>query len=888
VSSEREILFDDLARAVEARSPELPSLIERFLAQPDPDPGEPEVESPDDAPRAPGALGIPDITRASSVWSLRGKTATERKNARREVWEAVLSGANPPPRLRLAQLLIDLYRAPDAPAHALSLEIMASVPLVYGPWQAVKTIYKEAEQRHDALMFGVLATRFDPRPSTSGEVSAGTLLYLGRRAWRFLRLLGRAMPGLYTSFAVEVLRRYPASANLSKAWIANQIWGHKKLVGSGRTQRVDWRKKPEDRYLDAAWKVSSAPLLSLLETCAHDEVAALALAWLERDFPEALRAPSVPWLIRLAGRRLPSIEGFVVRVLRETPELHASRFRELGLHDVVLGLVVSSSAEARAFGLEYARSHAKDLSVDELVAWARMSDNAVQTFALSRLAELDARAIGLVTLAHLSGVYSAHALAKKKLLEGFAPADMVLEPFVVLATGSHQQRQLLTELYTRQKVPMPAPLLLGLLEDERCDHGARHFALRALSQLPGEAIGFDWVKRALLVPRLSDTVAGWLREGRFRHPVLDVEWLKGLVFRPKLRPLVIEVLGHADWVPPSAVGASWLIVLLEHADPALATFAEEHLLASFAPEELGGIDKVLALLGKKGEGARRFACRYLAAHHPELAGESARGLTPKLSKADYTLARIKPLFFHDDEQVRVLAAKVGARELVGWGEASLPYVLAESPFREARVLARDVLTAAGEEGGAPASWLDRERVFALAESRHKATRELGVALVRQHYARLEARERLSWLMESPDREVRLFAVRILWEKHRPGAPSAGFRPKVAPGVPAPEPHAGVLSGRDRELSAFLRTSLFGLPPGRLERRDAKAPRPIPASLAKQRLIEVVRDMAIEDATFGAAAVPILREFAGSTAKGEWQACVAALARITHAHPELRS
>lgn len=902
MSSEREVLFDDLSRAAESRSPELPALISRFLEQPDPEAGEPEVvDDPETFVVPPGALGMGDIASATSVYALRGKTATERKTARKEIWEAVLASANPPPRLRLAGLLIEMYRAGDAPGHALLLEIMAAVPLVYGPWQAVKTIYKLSEERHDALMFAVLATRFDPRPTTKGEVSAGTLVYLARRAWRFMRMLGRALPGVYTRFAVEVLRRYPARAELSRAWIANQIWGHRALIGTGRVRRVDWRRKIEDRYLDGAWKVSADPLLSLLESCAHDEVAALALGWLAKDFPEALRAPSVPWLVRLSARRLPAIESFVVKVLRETPELHTSRFRELGLHTVVLDMVASKSAEARAFGLEYARRHASELTVDEILAWLRPPpdselsgvfewsmpvDREVIAFVLAQLAQVDARKIGLRALAALIPRRELREFAHKKALEGFGPADVDVSTFVDVATMSEPARQLLLALYAHHKTKVPAALALALLEDPRCDVRARPFALQALAQQSGEAIGFDWVKRALLDDRLFPTVAEWLRSGRFQHPVLDVEWMKGLVFRPKLRALAIEVFAHADWVPPAALGAGWLIAQLDHADPALSRFAEEHLLASFAPAALGGIERVLELLAKPSEGARRFAVRYLAAHHPELAGESARGIAPQLTKADYTLARIRPLLFHADEEVRALGARIGAREMLAWNDATLPYVLAESPFREARTLAREVLTAAGEEGGAPAAWLDREAIFGLAESRHKATRELGVALIKQHYVRLDARDRLAWLMESPDREVRLFAVRILWEKHRPGAPSPGFRPKVAPGVPAPEPHAGRLEGRERELTAFLRTSLFGLPPGRLERRDAKAPRPIPASVAKQRLIEVVRDMAIEDHDFGAAAAPILRDFAGSAAKGEWQACVAALARIAQVHPDL--
>ena len=80
--------------------------------------------------------------------------------------------------------------------------------------------------------------------------------------------------------------------------------------------------------------------------------------------------------------------------------------------------------------------------------------------------------------------------------------------------------------------------------------------------------------------------------------------------------------------------------------------------------------------------------------------------------------------------------------------------------------------------------------------------------------------------------------------------------------------------------------MLGLPPGRMERRDADslADRALPASVAKARLIEVVRDMAVEDTAFAALVTPVLEEMSSSAAQGEWQSSVAALARIRRAHP----
>ncbi|TMQ05150.1 MAG: hypothetical protein E6J90_49760 [Deltaproteobacteria bacterium] len=144
----------------------------------------------------------------------------------------------------------------------------------------------------------------------------------------------------------------------------------------------------------------------------------------------------------------------------------------------------------------------------------------------------------------------------------------------------------------------------------------------------------------------------------------------------------------------------------------------------------------------------------------------------------------------------------------------------------------------------PAAWIQGPRLFQLAESPHQAAREVALTLIRRLYDRIGGAERLAWLMDSPEREVRLFAVRLFWDRHRPRPWPADFAPRKAAA-------AGVV-GRERfadlaALRQFARVVLFGLPPGRLGERDPiveGAPRPeraLPASVAKRRLIEALRD-----------------------------------------------
>ena len=156
-------------------------------------------------------------------------------------------------------------------------------------------------------------------------------------------------------------------------------------------------------------------------------------------------------------------------------------------------------------------------------------------------------------------------------------------------------------------------------------------------------------------------------------------------------------------------------------------------------------------------------------------------------------------------------------------------------------------------------------------------------LFRRHYARLGGAERLGWLMQSADREVQKFAVRLLWEKHRPRALPAGYKPPKPSGIPFEQ--AGDFKDTEA-LRTLLRRTLLALPPGRAkEAADGGAPRRrLPASEVKRNVVDIVRDLGLADAAFAELVAPILMEMVGSAAKGEHEGCLAALAHLRRAHP----
>ena len=151
-------------------------------------------------------------------------------------------------------------------------------------------------------------------------------------------------------------------------------------------------------------------------------------------------------------------------------------------------------------------------------------------------------------------------------------------------------------------------------------------------------------------------------------------------------------------------------------------------------------------------------------------------------------------------------------EFLRWDDPDLVYDLAGSARPEPRALGGELLLGVLVEGDGvrrvPAAWLDGPRLFRLAESPHKAAREAALTLIRRLYDQVGGAERLAWLMDSTERDVRLFAVRLFWDRHRPKPWPTDYKPRK---------NVGAAIGTERfadlpALRQFARVVLFGLPP----------------------------------------------------------------------------
>ena len=189
--------------------------------------------------------------------------------------------------------------------------------------------------------------------------------------------------------------------------------------------------------------------------------------------------------------------------------------------------------------------------------------------------------------------------------------------------------------------------------------------------------------------------------------------------------------------------------------------------------------------------------------------------------------------------------------------------------------------------------LTADAVYRFCESMDANARHLGMLLIQQN-ARLAIPEELFRLTESPDRTMQAFVVRQLWRLYRARGRTESWQPPPpdpkralpnAPEGPTPRPEAAPAGADD--VRGFLRRTLFGIPPARMPKdRPSGQQRPLPARRAKQALIEVVRDLALEDAGFARHVAPLFAEFIRSRGRSEQLACLVALTRIRRRWPAL--
>lgn len=878
------IRFEDVEKALRAFDPNAPRMLQQLLDEDDPPLKDPPT----------GTMRTNDLVSALSV-ARRKRQKKQRIKASTDVWKKFLLQKAPlPPRFKSSDVVTDLYLNAGIDGRAMALRCIDEVDWKIGFFGAVKRIGKLAEENHDAVAW---ASVYGRAQSQHSSPSGATRSYMAKRAWRFLRDLGRASPELYPWWAAEYLLRA----------------GGYSTAGRKITSSFTAKAYGIPPALHEAWKAKPEPLFLIVQGAADSNTVKQAWGALKKLHADAAKEPSAPWVKTLIADDNDARHEIFVEIAKKSPTFALANLPGLGLFQPVLRLLLSSSKEARAFAVELARAHAKDITAVQLVDFARRSgQKEVKELAKDLLTTQKPRDLGPAILKSMLAVDTLKAFAEKSLLEAFSVAELGDSLVVDLAydddDGGHDLFLKLDKKHT-----LPASMWKRVLEDDRLenDYNLPDEAIAAFKKISATPVGADeigaeWLLDILVKKKdkLASEIEEWLGKQK-AFPSLStqtsVDRVKGLLFDRGLQSVALAILANKALVNPKQLGIPWLLALAKRKDASLQQFANRTLLESMGPADFSpdgdakhGEARLfeMALSPTESELLRKFAQTFLRCHHKEIGEQQAEskliGLKPQLKREAYSIERMWPGLKDSRADVRHFAVIIAKVELRRWNAMGRLGEIADTDAVEVRRLALDAMLKAGDPASDPACTatvdeLLAEVVFPLTESRRRPVREAGMELIRRHYKKLGGQERLAWLMTTADREVRLFAVRLLWEKHRPRAFPTSWTPKSAyKGTPVLD--LGDRFADDEALRWFLRRVMFALPPGRsMEAKEDNAYKRISSSVAKRRVVQIVRDLAVEDEAFAVLVRPILTEMSASIADGEWQACLQALCAIDAVH-----
>ena len=282
----------DLQKAWQLKDPNLINYILQISQQEEPEPHSPIRED---------ALTFDKFIQTIFSYQFREKPEEEQKAYRIETLRLLESDDAEVPlaeRLKLHEFILSLWKDQTPYARILLQEIIRFIPLRYGAWRALKTIFKETEANNDAQMLAEIAVRCDTAHSYECEFSRATQIYLRRRAWRYLRQLGQSLPSAYPDAAICFLSAYPNDTQWERTWVANHIFYHdsKRYSSSSFGYIRNRGELLKHRAFSETWTRSPEPLLRLLSQ-AHSETARqFACDALKQDFEVFLRNVEPQWL----------------------------------------------------------------------------------------------------------------------------------------------------------------------------------------------------------------------------------------------------------------------------------------------------------------------------------------------------------------------------------------------------------------------------------------------------------------------------------------------------------------------------------------------------------------------------------------------------------------
>lgn len=962
------ITLEDIRRAWKSQDPALPRLVVSLA----------NMREPYKAPRKDGVLTFSEYYRTIRSWQFARKTKDEQAHYRMERMKE-LESRDPevplPDRVKVWTIVMELWETNGPYERSCLLEIIEKVPLRWGAWRALKRIFKQAEESHDTEVFGAIAARVDQsfQNHRDDEVTRRTIAYMRRRAWRYLRRQAETLPATYADAAVDILRFYTITSTYQwrTNWISSHIWFHDRGGYSRNSFSLPWKipSMIKSRAYSDLWLRTPRPLFTLLERAKAEQVRQFAVEALKTDFRASLRDVEPSWVIRLINVRSQIIDDFVVWLLKNVPRFEQGAFRDLGLHEPVLGLLSSPSKDARAYAAAYARTHARDLPLEQLIRLVDNDNEAVRQLAIDLIQDRDPREeVGLDAWGRLLETKYGYDLATSVLRKHFGTRELHLDWFKErLLSKNNKVFKFASELFPKVHTPenLEAQFFIDLVEDERVIKGSKstivNFAFTNLENYPIEKIGVEFLKRSYLQSMTTSSVQQWIRKDRIDVRSFGIDFFKALAYEPNwkadawikelkesgrswaedlsfswgLSTGAFKILGDRRFFSPQELGFKWLMELAESSYSGYHNFAMNYMIEAFKPSDFApegsandqvtaGCDYLWEATIADGEETplSRFTQSYLRHHHAHIGKKLKEKPFEKdalIPESFLNFDRVRVLMNDSRKRIRDFALELALWDFARWNPSMEDIVeLCENPYSEVFSFMSKALLATEKEEHKhyriDTSKVSSDSVYRFCESLDKGTRGLGMKLISSNPKLADPTE-LFRLSESPDRQVQAFVIRSIWSLYRDRGITMHWTP---PPMPVAKPKKGmsneekqaqkeaklvVSSGPPQKpdnlpaepivLRDFMRTILFTLAPARLPKssksKDGQGDRlkPLPARKAKLSLIEMIRDIAVEDKDFAVFVTPLLEEFMASHGKSEHDACLVALTRIDKAHGDLQ-
>ncbi|PTM58417.1 HEAT repeat domain-containing protein [Desmospora activa] len=288
------------------------------------------------------------------------------------LWTLYLDG-RPLAREALKRALKEKYNLTRKLRYYSYTKTLWIVPFQYGYTRYIKAIYKLAENRRDAEVWGIIAWRFDTgQPNrgtrevpvwkeneaeadnydwefrTDSTYKENTHYYMRRRTWRFLRELGKAGDSDYVPMATEALLQYRDirdnywEKSVYDLWLFNHILHrHSKRMTNTKIKRWGY---PKARYTPSKvrWEPTGHKPATVNER--------------EEAFPELWDHAPEPLMRLLLESQDRAKESYIISFAAKTlRQSHQQYLRELPL-ETFLQLLHSDHPDRRAFAVEEIRA----------------------------------------------------------------------------------------------------------------------------------------------------------------------------------------------------------------------------------------------------------------------------------------------------------------------------------------------------------------------------------------------------------------------------------------------------------------------------------------------------------------------------------------------------